>query len=274
MSLLTSLNIQFRSWWPVAAMALFGPFCAPFSRRWRYRLAGSREAWTNPFLIAQAELGEFLDESLGLTLPGIAARVHNVSEAELLAVTALAAQCRCRRVFEIGTFDGRTTRCLALNLPVDGHVFTLNLPPDTMEGQLKLDTVDLGLARKVVSGERFHGTPEAARITQLWGDSASFDFSPYLGTLDMVFIDGAHSENYVANDTRNAVRLLRSAGGLLVWHDATLFGVARFLEKWIAAERIPFRLIKGTTVGVTAREGGRFVDPIQFCKKQPTAGAA
>ncbi len=75
MSLLASLQVYFRSWWSVVAIALFGPFCAPFSRRWRHRLAGSREAWTNPFLIAQTELREFLDESLGLTLPGIAARI-------------------------------------------------------------------------------------------------------------------------------------------------------------------------------------------------------
>jgi hypothetical protein len=30
------------------------------------------------------------------------------------------------------------------------------------------------------------------KVVQLRGDSAAFDFSPFVGTVDFVFIDGAH----------------------------------------------------------------------------------
>jgi len=41
------------------------------------------------------------------------------------------------------------------------------------------------------------------------GDSASFDWAPYEGTLDFIFIDGAHSQEYVLSDSRQAFRLLK-----------------------------------------------------------------
>jgi len=37
---------------------------------------------------------------------------------------------KARNIFEIGTFDGRTTRNMAANVTKDGHVYTLDLPSD------------------------------------------------------------------------------------------------------------------------------------------------
>ncbi len=88
------------------------------------------------------------------------------------------------------------------------------------------------MASKVISGERFLNTPQQSIITQLWGDSATFDFSPYYNSMDFVFIDGAHSEHYVKNDTEKALQLIKKSGGIIVWHDAHLFGVVKFLEPW------------------------------------------
>lgn len=144
----------------------------------------------------------------------------NVSGYELAVINALVATRSVKNALEIGTFDGRTTLNLAAHQPADGHVFTLDLPPE------QVNQTNLGIARgdekfivKKESGARYKGRPEAARITQLYGDSASFDFTPYAGQMDLVFIDGAHSYDYVFSDTRQALALLRSGRGLLLWHD-------------------------------------------------------
>ena len=73
--------------------------------------------------------------------------------------------------------------------------------------------------RKPGSGARFVGTPYAARITQLYGDSATFDYTPYEGAMDFVFVDGSHSYEYVKSDTRTALKLLKPVGGVILWHD-------------------------------------------------------
>jgi predicted O-methyltransferase YrrM len=266
MNFLSNLRIQLRSWLAVVLMAVLAPFCLPFSRLWRHRIGACRKARRNPFLALEVPLGEFLGDSVNVIITDVAARTHNVSEAELVSLAALVAQCRFRRIFEIGTFDGRTTRCLAANVPVEGQVFTLNLPPDGRKPALDLSSVDFNLSRNVASGMRFKGTAEASRITQLWGDSATFDYSPYMGTMDMVFVDGAHTSQYAANDARVAMDLLNSRGGLIVFHDSTLFGVVTFLKGWIAANHAPFRVIEGTTLGVVARANDTFIDPVTFCK--------
>jgi len=50
----------------------------------------------------------------------------------------------------------------------------------------------------------------ARRSNLLFGDSASFDYSPYHGRVDLFFIDGAHSYEYVRSDTLNANEVLSS----------------------------------------------------------------
>jgi len=57
-----------------------------------------------------------------------------------------------------------------------------------------------------------------ARVTFLEQDSATFDESPYAGTMDAVFVDGAHVYEYVRNDSEKGWRMLRP-GGVVIWHD-------------------------------------------------------
>jgi predicted O-methyltransferase YrrM len=132
----------------------------------------------------------------------------------------LAAMCKlleCRTVFEIGTFQGQTTWVLAHNNPTT-QVFTLDLPSLDMVDQLRYQVTDPEYFVAWNRGARFLGTPEAAQITQLFGDSATFDFSPYYGQVDLVFIDGSHSYDYVRSDTEAALRML-SNRGTIVWDD-------------------------------------------------------
>jgi hypothetical protein len=99
-------------------------------------------------------------------------------------------------------------------------VFTLDLPPaDIHRSSLPLEADDLQYIAKDGSGARFAGAAFAGRITQLLGDSATFDYSAYEGKMDFVFVDGSHSYEYVVSDTKTALRLLKPTGGIILWHD-------------------------------------------------------
>lgn len=50
-------------------------------------------------------------------------------------------------------------------------------------------------------------------------NSHTFDFTPYHGKFDLVFIDGDHHYEGVLKDTVNAFKLLRNDDSMIVWHD-------------------------------------------------------
>lgn len=106
-------------------------------------------------------------------------------------------------VFEIGTFIGRTTRLLSENTGQECRIYTLDLPEQCVSHRIGCEFLD---------------TSQADKIVQLNGDSMDFDFSPWYGKCDFVWIDGCHDYRYVVKDTENALRLL-APGGWLAWHD-------------------------------------------------------
>lgn len=146
-------------------------------------------------------------------------RRENLDPAEQHALGALAQILEPKRIMEIGTFDGATTAILARNAP-DAEILTLDLPPD----QAAVATVAAEVANNAREGvgARFRGTPDADRITQLYGDSTRFDFTPWYGTVDLVFVDAGHEYDAVASDTMNALKL-RSSNGIIVWDDYCVY---------------------------------------------------
>jgi hypothetical protein len=78
--------------------------------------------------------------------------------------------------------------------------------------------------------------------------------------MDMVFIDGAHSEGYVRTDTQNSIKLIKSGGGIIIWHDAHLFGVKVFFKKWLRENNYPVYFIRNTTLAVLGVRNGQPVD--------------
>jgi predicted O-methyltransferase YrrM len=235
---------------------------SPFSRLARHRLSAAREILRYPFFGSYfVQLSELLkNDELSLTLAPVKSREHNVTAFELLSICAFVKDFNAKKVFEIGTYDGRTSRAIAMNLPEDGILYTLNLPSETKKVDLETSPVDVNLAAKVESGERFLNKPEAQKINQVWGDSANFDFSHFYGAMDVVFIDGAHSEAYAKNDTEAALKLLKESGGLIIWHDAHLYGVVKFLKSWKSAHQYPVYFIKETTVAVLLVKDGKPAD--------------
>jgi predicted O-methyltransferase YrrM len=146
----------------------------------------------------------------------------NVSLLELLILCTVAKEYNVKSAFEIGTFNGRTALNLALNMSTDARVYTLDLPFESVgKTEGLLDKGDVHYVTNHTPGELFQkfSGRGGARITQLLGDSASFDYAPYRGMQDLVFIDGAHSYDYVKRDTETALSLLRDGKGFIFWHD-------------------------------------------------------
>lgn len=145
----------------------------------------------------------------------------------------LAAMLKPQQVFEIGTSQGRTTALLAMNTPPTTRVITLDLPPEMAAPSGASDLHLIELARKEL-GIAFRGTNWASRITQLTGDSATFDFSPYYDEMDLVTVDGSHTYRFVRSDSLNAFRMIRP-GGVILWHDfesmRSEYGVSRFVDE-------------------------------------------
>jgi Methyltransferase domain len=119
-------------------------------------------------------------------------------------------------IVEFGTFDGRTTYNLALNLP-QGQVITVdaNVPAD-------LSNVERRAYGRFVPGEHFLDAEQEIRerIVFLQSDSRAVDLSPWYGRAGLVIVDGGHAEDVCANDTALALKLVRR-GGVVVWDDYT-----------------------------------------------------
>lgn len=153
----------------------------------------------------------------------------NTSLAEQVVILSLAAALESRTVFEFGTFDGRSAANLAINLDPDAKIMTIDLPArDMADAALPIGQHDVKYIMKEASGGKFKGIHN---VTQLWGDTAKFDFSPWFGQCDLVFVDACHAYEYVLNDSEIALRLIRP-GGVVLWHDYAGFaGVTRALNQ-------------------------------------------
>jgi predicted O-methyltransferase YrrM len=173
---------------------------------------------------------------------------------EISSLCHLVAARRPRKILEIGSFRGLTTLNLAMNAP-DAEVHTLDLPPDANPASTRFQTNDTNI---ITSRDGYHyaGCPEANRIVQHYGDTATFDYKEIGSGVDFCLIDAAHSYEYVRNDTAKTLPLL-SDGGLMLWHDygrndfladpEDAWGVTRFLHE-IADTGVG--ILQGTSLGI------------------------
>ena len=156
---------------------------------------------------------------------------------EMSLLLAASRAVQAKRVFEFGTFLGSTTLNLALNIPDDGAVFTLDLD-ERLAAEAAQDVADAPLTQMHLASRSsldFSGSPVAARIETLLGDSTTFDFSRWSGSLELAFIDGGHDAATVKSDTENALRMVRrDKPSCILWHDyrnGTYPGLTTYLDE-------------------------------------------
>lgn len=173
-----------------------------------------------------------------------------LSHGEALVLALIVAYLEPQRILEIGTAGGQGTALMATQAP-GAKIDTLDLGNDRSSlGQQRgqapwQDLASVGLAyRQAGVGER---------VTQHLADSARFDFGQLEQSIDLAFIDGAHTYEYVVSDSRSVLGCLR-AGGTVVWDDCDYRspGVSRALAD-LRRQGLPVYRIAGTRLAVMRR---------------------
>ncbi len=184
-------------------------------------------------IVEKVKLSEIIPGDGEVQIHAVAGQDGNITLLEMAVIARLIKLHSPGKIFEIGTFDGRTTLNMAANCSEETKIYTLDLPKDELHSTaLPLARGDKMFVDKEISGSRYSGTDYEKKITQLYGDSAKFDLFPFLNTMDFVFIDGSHSYEYVLSDSKQALRLLRNGQGVILWHDyGNWKGVTRALNE-------------------------------------------
>jgi hypothetical protein len=176
-----------------------------------------------------------------------------VSLAELAVLATAAASVQSgAEIIEIGTFDGRTTLNFAVNAAAHQKIFTLDLPPD-VPTRFTHSPGERAYVDKPIFGRHFLNAPpewqrSCGRITQLLGDSATFDWTQHHGQAGLVFVDGSHTYETVLTDSDAALRLVADRG-MIIWHDYGVWeGVTRALEELEATRGLGMRHVRGTSL--------------------------
>jgi predicted O-methyltransferase YrrM len=143
-----------------------------------------------------------------------------ISPFEMICMNLIIAHFKPETVFEFGTFNGRTALNIAANTPQGTKIFTLDLPFENRPAtRLRQHPWDARFVETRGNGRYFRESLYSERIVQLNGDSAVFDYTPFMGKIDLVFVDASHSYEYVTSDSQKALTLLRGGKGIILWHD-------------------------------------------------------
>lgn len=185
-----------------------------------------------------------------LFFPASAVRPGSTPPADLSALAVLARKKKPARVFEIGTFEGLSAVVFAKNAGPACRIATLDLPGDKDVPRTKRSFAAQSVSGDYRSGFLIDAYGCAPQVERLYGDSALFDFSGYENAVDLFFVDGAHTRDYVLKDSLTALRCVRK-DGWVVWHDGFIPDVHAVLKK-IGARHPLFR-IGGTSLVVSLR---------------------
>jgi len=188
----------------------------PYSKLQTLEVSISRPISHDALVLPRAEVEEITPGPIDVSLIDLEQVNGNTTLLEQLVVVSIAKRRQCKRVFEFGTFDGKTSANLGANLRQDAQIFTIDLPASQLgSAALPIGKHDMTLILKDRIGNKLG---DSAKVIQLYGDTARFDFSSWYGTCDLVFIDACHEYEYVINDSEIALKLL-APGGIVLWHD-------------------------------------------------------
>jgi methyltransferase family protein len=186
---------------------------------------------------------------------------------ELLHLAAVTTLLRPKRIFEIGTYNGVTTAVFILNSSPDCTVFTLDLPPEvgSLPGYL---STDIELVRERSPEGYLKRAGLTQRYEQIYCDSMTFDPEPFRDSVDLGFIDGAHAEKFVRNDTTKMAVMI-SRRGYVFWHDYGGLGSFRPLSKYLETLPIEIYRVPATSLAwTTAAEMKKLLAPERPARAQ------
>ena len=108
-----------------------------------------------------------------------------------------------------------------MNSPGDSRIYTLDFPREkSINFKYGTTIIYDRIMNKSVKMENlcFEYTNYEDKISCPFGGSATFDFSPYYKKVDIFFIDGSHSYEYVRLDTLKTLKCCHS-GSVIAWQN-------------------------------------------------------
>lgn len=136
---------------------------------------------------------------------------------DIALLKALARRYDHCRYLEIGSWRGESVANVA---SIADECISISFSDEEMR--------QLGFSNKFIQNNYFF-SKDLKNVTHIRHNSRTFDFSPFLGSIDLVFVDGDHSYEGVKIDTHNAFRLLRDHSSVIVWHD---YGFSSETVRW------------------------------------------
>lgn len=126
---------------------------------------------------------------------------------DMMLLAGLAESIPGCRYFEIGTWRGESVATLSVR---SDTCHTLCLTDEEMRS-LGMNEISIAAHRRF--------SKELPNVTQLRGNSRTFDFASLGSKFDLVFIDGDHHHETIVSDTRNVFAHLVHENSIVVWHD-------------------------------------------------------
>jgi len=126
---------------------------------------------------------------------------------DLMLLAGLAERIDNCSYFEIGTWRGESVATVS---PRAKSCYTLCLSDEEMRR--------MGMHPRTIETHRLF-SKDLENVTQLRGDSRSFDFGQINRKFDLLFIDGDHHYDFVKSDTAYLFRYLLHEKSIVVWHD-------------------------------------------------------
>ncbi len=124
--------------------------------------------------------------------------------ADVVMLAKIALCLKPKRILEVGSYRGYTTKILAEHTPAEAHIVAFDRDPR--------------------HGEAYSNLPLAAKIERRVGaiSTETFASDPH-GNYDLIFLDADHSYAAVRHDTEVLLPLLKQSG-IFVWHDYANWG--------------------------------------------------
>ena len=215
-------------------------------------------------ILGLARCGVLLEDDLDVVENDTELNNRKRRDAEVLCT--LAANSRTD-VLELGTSHGRGAFKLATNLPPLLRCHTVNILPDQHDSSGGKMVTHLIPQNDIGSYYRERGV---GNVVQYFANTARWSIPPEIRDLGMVFVDAAHDEENVYQDSKLVWDRI-APGGFIVWHDfsqlsrhfdwinASMRGVERFLREY-GLESLEVLNLRHSWCGVLRKPAG--IEPI------------
>lgn len=182
-------------------------------------------------------------------------RVRNGSTPlqDLAAMAAIVRYKKPTTIFEIGTFEGSTAVVFIKNSEAGVRLHTLDLPHEKEVTRTERSYSAHSIGWSYASGHLIDEFGIREQVDTIFGDSALFDFTPFHDQVDLFFVDGAHTEDYVISDSAHAFECIGPDGWVL-WHDCFNPHVLKGLKE--VARAVKIMVIAGTNLAIAMGKPG------------------